>query len=149
MKGRLTSALVIGFAVVLANTRLVAHHAEAAQFDPTRPVEVTGVIKKVEWSNPHIWFYVETKDDAGKLTTWGFSGLPPGMLVRRGFTKDTLKPGDVVTVRGSRAKDGSNNASGGRITFADGRQVFPGALETSGLGLPGPAAVPAGAAPRR
>jgi hypothetical protein len=127
---------VTGAALVWTGTALVAHHAESAQFDVNKPVEVTGVIKKVEWSNPHIWFYVDVKDETGKITTWGFSGLPPGMLARRGFTKTTLKPGDVVTVRGARAKDGSTNASGGRVTFADGRQVFPGALELA-IGIPG------------
>ena len=133
----LTSCLVTGAALLLSGTALLAHHAESAQFDVNKPVEVTGVIKKVEWANPHIWFYVDVKDDTGKITTWGFSGLPPGMLQRKGFTKETLKIGDTVTVRGARAKDGSTNASGGRITFADGRQVFPGALE---VGFGGPPA---------
>jgi hypothetical protein len=141
MTRRLASCLVAAAALLLTGTALVAHHAESAQFDASNPVEVTGVIKKVEWANPHIWFYVDVKDDTGKITTWGFSGLPPGMLARRGFTKDTMKPGDVVTVRGSRAKDGSTNASGGRVTFADGRQVFPGALEV-GIGIPTAAARP-------
>ena len=145
MNERLTSALVIAAALTVTGTSLVAHHAESAQFDPSRPVEVTGVVKKVEWANPHIWFYVDVKDETGKVTTWGFSGLPPGMLARRGFTKDTMKPGDVVTVRGSRAKDGSTNASGGRITFADGRQVFANALDV-GIGGGAPAA-PAPARP--
>jgi hypothetical protein len=128
MKRRLRYGLVTSAALLLTGSVLAAHHAESAQFDSTKPVEVRGVIKKVEWANPHIWFYVDVKDDVGGITTWGFSGYPPGFLVRRGFTKNTLKIGDVVTVRGSRAKDGSNNASGFSVTFADGRQVFPGAL---------------------
>jgi hypothetical protein len=129
------TCFLAGVALLLTGAALAAHHAEAAQFDTTKPVEVKGVIKKVEWSNPHIWFYVDVMDDSGKITTWGFSGYPPGFLVRRGFTKDTLKPGQVVTVRGNRAKDGSNNASGFVVTFADGRQVFPNALDT-GFGAP-------------
>jgi hypothetical protein len=141
MNRRFASCLVAGAALLLTRPALVAHHAESAQFDVTKPVEVRGVIKKVEWSNPHIWFYVDVKDDTGKITTWGFSGLPPGMLARRGFTRTTMKPGDVVTVRGSRAKDGSTNASGGQVTFADGRQVFPGALEV-GIGIPNAAPRP-------
>ena len=141
MTRRLANCLVTAAALCLPSAALVAHHAESAQFDVNKPVEVTGVIKTVEWANPHIWFYVDVKDDTGKITTWGFSGLPPGMLARRGFTKNTLKPGDVVTVRGSRAKDGSTNASGGRVTFADGRQVFPGALEV-GIGIPNAAPRP-------
>lgn len=140
-----TSCLAVGVALLLTSTALFAHHAESAQFDTTKPVEMTGVVKRVDWANPHIWFFIDVKDDTGKVTTWGFNGLPPGMLARRGFTKNTLKPGDVVTVRGSRAKDGSNNASGGRITFADGRQVFPNALDFGGVvGAPAPGA----AAPR-
>jgi len=139
MKKRLASALMMAAALTVTGTSLIAHHAESAQFDPTKPIEVTGVVNKVEWANPHIWFYVDVKDETGKVTTWGFSGLPPGMLARRGFTKDTLKPGEVVKVRGSRAKDGSTNASGQVITFADGRQVFANALDFGG---PPPAAAP-------
>jgi hypothetical protein len=130
-----TSCLAVGVALLLTGTALIAHHAESAQFDMTKPVEMTGVVKKVEWANPHIWYYVDVKDETGKVTTWGFSGGAPGMLARRGFTKNTMKPGDVVRVRGFRAKDGSNNASGGRVTFADGRQVFANAAE---IGLGGP-----------
>jgi len=129
MNRTLTSFLAAGAVMLLMGTALLAHHAESAQFDSTKPVEIKGVVKKVEWANPHIWFYVDVTDESGKVTTWGFSGGPPGMLARRGFTKDTLKPGDVVSVRGSRAKDGSNNASGGRVLFADGRAVFANAAE--------------------
>jgi Family of unknown function (DUF6152) len=136
MNRKLVSGLVAGGALLLMGTPLGAHHAESAQFDTTKPVEMKGVVKKVEWANPHVWFYVDMKDETGKITTWGFSGYPPGFLVRRGFTKGTMKPGDAVTVRGFRARDGSNNASGFSVTFADGRQVFPGALQT-GSGAPG------------
>jgi hypothetical protein len=101
-----------------------AHHSETAEYDTTKPVKVTGTISKVEWQNPHIWFYVDVKDESGKITTWGFSGAPPGSLMRRGITRDVLKIGAVVNVQGSRARDGSNNASGRSVTFADGRNVF-------------------------
>jgi hypothetical protein len=100
------------------------HHSEAAEYDASKPVKVTGVIKKVEWQNPHVWFYVEVKDENGTSTIWGFSGAPPGALMRRGITKDALKIGAVVNVEGSRARDGSNNASGRSVTFEDGRNVF-------------------------
>ena len=101
-----------------------AHHSFAAEFDSTKPIKVTGVVTKVEWQNPHVWFYVDVKDESGKVTTWGFSGAPPGSLMRRGITKDQLKIGAVVNVEGSRARDGSNNASGRRVTYADGTNVF-------------------------
>ena len=87
-------------------------------------VKVKGTISKVEWLNPHVWFYVDVKDDSGKITTWGFSNAPPGALMRRGITKDALKIGAEVTVEGVRAKDGSNNASGRRVIYADGTNAF-------------------------
>lgn len=107
-----------------------AHHSFAAEYDGTKPVKVTGVIKRVEWANPHIWFYVEGKDDVtGRTAVWGFSGGPPGMLARRGIGKNVLKIGDTILVEGFLARDGSTNASGGRVTFPDGRQVFTASAE--------------------
>ena len=100
------------------------HHSEAAEYDSTKPVKVTGVIKKVEWQNPHVWFYVDVKDENGKTTTWGFSAAPPGALMRRGITKAAFKIGAVVSVEGSRARDGSNNASGRNVRYADGTNVL-------------------------
>jgi hypothetical protein len=101
-----------------------AHHSETAEFDQDNPVKVTGTIVKVEWLNPHVWFYVDVKDADGKVTTWGFSAAPPGALMRRGITKQALEIGATVNVEGSRARDGSNNASGRSVTFPDGKNVF-------------------------
>lgn len=109
---------------VLTNQPVWTHHSETAEYDPDKPVKVTGTISKVEWLNPHVWFYIDVKDDQGKVTTWGFSTAPPGSLMRRGITKDVLKLGSMVNVSGSRARDGSNNASGRSVTFADGRNVL-------------------------
>src|SRR6202521_6215806 len=106
-----TIPLFIAFGLLVMATPIFAHHSETAEYDATKPVKVTGTISKVEWMNPHIWFYVDVKDENGKITTWGFSGAPPGMLLRRGITKDVLKIGSVVNIEGSRARDGSNNAS--------------------------------------
>ena len=103
---------------------LLAHHSFAAEYDDKAPVKVSGTVTKVEWTNPHIWFFVDVKDDQGRVTNWGFSAGPPGVLQRRGISKNVLKAGDVVVVEGFRARDGSNNASGGRVTFSDGRSVF-------------------------
>ena len=114
--------LALGFS--LAIRPIAAHHAETAEYDSTKPVKVTGTISKVEWTNPHVWFYVDVKEADGKVTTWGFSNAPPGSLMRRGITKDKLKIGAVVNVEGARARDGSNNASGRRVTYEDGSNVF-------------------------
>ena len=110
----------------------LGHHSEAAEFDQNTPVKLTGTIVKVEWLNPHVWFYVDVKDEQGKVTTWGFSAAPPGALMRRGITKDALVIGAVVNVEGSRARDGSNNASGRSVTFADGKNVFTATSEGAG-----------------
>ena len=104
--------------------RLQAHHSFAAEFDDTKPVKLTGTLTKVEWANPHIWFYVDVKNPDGTVTNWGFSCGAPGQLMRRGITKDMLKLGSMVSVEGFRAKYGSNNASGGRVRYPDGRNVF-------------------------
>ena len=107
----------------------LAHHSFYAEFDGNKPVKVTGVVTKVEWQNPHIWFYIDVKGADGTVTNWGFSGGSPNQLVRRGITKKVIQPGMVVKVEGFRAKDGSNNASGGKVTFADGRSVFTASAE--------------------
>jgi hypothetical protein len=106
------------------------HHSEAAEYDSSKPVKVTGILKQVEWQNPHVWFYVDVKDENGKTTTWGFSAAPPGALMRRGITKAALKIGAVVSVEGSRARDGSNNASGRNVRYADGTNVLTATSET-------------------
>jgi hypothetical protein len=117
--------LLIG--IVLAAAAAVpaaAHHSFAAEFDDTKPVNVTGTITKVEWQNPHIWFYVDVKNTDGSVTNWAFSGGAPGQLMRRGITKDALKIGAEVNVKGFRAKDASNNGFGQQVTYPDGRNVF-------------------------
>src|SRR5213594_4735633 len=131
MTRKFLSLAAASFVVLLfTTTPFIAHHSEAAQFDITKPVKVTGVVKKVEWMNPHIWFYVEVKDEiTGRTAVWGFSAGPPATLVRRGIKRDVLKIGDTVKVDGFLAKDGSPNASGGKVTFAAGRQVFTAAAE--------------------
>ena len=108
---------------------LAAHHSFAAEFDASKPIKVTGVVTRVEWQNPHIWFYVDVKDPSGKVTNWGFSGGAPGQLQRRGIYRSVIQEGMTVTVEGFLSKDGTNNANGARVTFADGRQVFTASAE--------------------
>ena len=124
MMRNLLACLIVGFSLLAAGQPIRAHHSETAEYDRAKPVKVTGTITKVEWQNPHVWFYVDVKDESGKITTWGFSAAPPGSLMRRGVNKEALKLGAVVNVEGSRARDGSNNASGRSVTFADGSNVF-------------------------
>jgi len=123
--------LAASIGALVAAAPLRAHHSEAAEYDANKPVRVTGVVKKVEWTNPHIWFYVEGKDEvSGLAAVWGFSGAAPNGLRRRGVTKDSLKVGDTVKVQGIRAKDGSPNAASRGVTFSDGRQVFTASEQT-------------------
>ena len=116
----------IACVALLSLGTVLAHHSYTAEFDLEKPVKLTGVLTKVEWTNPHIWVYLDVKDANGKVTNWGFSASPPGMLQRRGITRASLKAGEVLTITGHRAKDGSNNASGNIVTFADGRDALIG-----------------------
>jgi hypothetical protein len=111
--------------LLLAATAAYAHHSFAAEFDDKKPVKVTGKVVKLEWMNPHIWLYVDGKDEVtGRSAVWGFSAGAPATLTRRGIKRDFLKNGDVVRIEGFLARDGSPNASGGTVTFPDGRSVF-------------------------
>lgn len=124
MGNRSVVIAVLSAVALLGLSQARAHHSFSAVFDANRPIKLSGTITRVEWSNPHIWFYVNVAGDDGAVTEWGFSGAPPGVLMRRGITKDVLQIGAVVNVEGFLARDGSNNASGGRVTFPDGRNVF-------------------------
>jgi Family of unknown function (DUF6152) len=117
------------FALIAAALPMTAHHSFSAEYDSSKPVKVTGVVTKVEWLNPHVWFYVDQKDENGNIIHWAFSGGAPGQLMRRGIYKDVLQIGATVNVEGFRAKDGSNNANGTKVTFPDGRMVFTAGTE--------------------
>ena len=117
----------LGLVVLLlaGATAAYAHHSFAAEFDDKKPVKVSCKVVKVEWMNPHIWLYVEGKDEiSGRTAVWGFSAGAPATLTRRGINKDFLKQGDVVRIEGFLARDGSPNASGGTVTFPNGKSVF-------------------------
>jgi tRNA(Ile2) C34 agmatinyltransferase TiaS len=111
---------------------LLAHHSFQAEYDATKTVTVKGVVKKLAWVNPHAYVYVDVKDDTGKVTTWAFESLSPNALSIRGWNRNSLKEGDVVTVDGYLAKDrkpladGSIHANSKLITMSDGRKVFAG-----------------------
>jgi hypothetical protein len=122
-----SGSLVLGLA--LGALPSLAHHSFSAEYDDTKPVKFTGVVTKVEWMNPHIWFYVDEKSADGKVTHWAISGGAPGQLMRRGINKDVIQAGMTLAVEGFRAKDGSDNANGSKVTFPDGRMVFTSSQE--------------------
>jgi len=121
---RAPTLLFLGFALITGTAGLAAHHSFAAEYDDQKPVKVTGTLTKVEWTNPHVWYYVDVKNPDGSITKWAFSGGAPGQLMRRGIRKEQLVVGSVVNVDGFRAKDGSNNGFGRSVTYQDGRNVF-------------------------
>jgi hypothetical protein len=101
-------ASILGCALALAALPAIAHHSFSAQFDAKKPLKMTGTVTKVEWMNPHSWFYLDVKGDGGSVTNWGFELASPNLLLRKGWTPKTLEAGDVVTVEGFHALDGSN-----------------------------------------
>src|SRR5205809_4910083 len=112
----------------------LAHHSFAAEYDKNRPVKFTGVVTKMEWMNPHIYYYVEVKDASGKITNYAVEGGTPNSLRGRGGGKDPLKAGDLVTVEGCMAKNGSNHVNGRTVTLPDGKRLFGGSADDGGPG---------------
>ncbi len=121
-------AMALGLAAVPA----LAHHSFAAEYDAAKPVTMTGTVTKVEWMNPHARFYIDVKDDSGKVTNWELELGSPNGLMRRGWTRNSMKPGDTVTVQGSLAKDGSNLANARTVKLTDGRSLFAGSATETG-----------------
>jgi Na+-transporting NADH:ubiquinone oxidoreductase subunit NqrF len=122
------AARLIVLAGLLAGSRPVdAHHAFSAEFDADKPVKLTGSVTKLDWTNPHAWIYLEVKDASGKVANWGFELASPNGLMRNGWTRFSLKPGDIVTVEGSRAKNGSTNANAQVVVSSSGQRLFAGA----------------------
>jgi hypothetical protein len=126
MKRNTLSIVAAGFCVLLAATPILAHHSFAAQYDGNKTIKLTGTVTKLEWMNPHIYFYVDVKNADGTVSNWAFEGGAPNGLYRNGWRKDSLKKGDVVTVDGALAKDGSKLVNARQVTMADGRKVFAG-----------------------
>ncbi len=119
------AVFVAGLGLLLSAGPALAHHAFAAEYDAKKPINLTGTVTKLEWANPHTWFYVDVKDDDGKVTNWGFEMGSPNVLLRAGWTRNSMKPGEVVTVEGSRARDGSTNGNVKAVTLAStGQRLF-------------------------
>ena len=111
----------------------IAHHSFAAEYDAQRPVKMTGTVTQMEWINPHAWIHIDVKKPDGKMESWMVEAGAPNALLRRGFNKNSLLPGTVITVEGYQAKDGAYRANGRDITYPDGRKLFVG---SSGTGAP-------------
>ena len=116
--------VALGLLVSIASTPAVAHHSFAAQYDRNKPITLNGTVTKLEWMNPHVYFYIDVKDASGQVTNWAIEGGAPNALYRAGWRKDSLKIGELVTVEGFLARDGSKLANMSTVTVADGRRVF-------------------------
>jgi hypothetical protein len=122
-------------ALLLSAMPLWSHHSFGAEYDANKPITLTGVITKVEWTNPHSHFFLDVKDDKGNVVNWKFEGYNPAVLYRIGWKKETmLKPGDKITVFGWQARDGGNWAHSREITLPDGKKNFFGPPAGTGDG---------------
>ncbi|HEY5568498.1 MAG TPA: DUF6152 family protein [Gammaproteobacteria bacterium] len=120
-------AFAAGLALLTAPFGVSAHHSFAAEFDRELPITVTGTVTKVEWLNPHARFYVATEDESGGKVEWDFELTSPNVLMRRGWTRTSLKVGDVVTVTGYRARNDPHVVNASNVMLADGTRLFTGA----------------------
>ena len=124
MKAKIAAfSAVLGF--VLATPGVIAHHSFAAEFDASKPLALKGIVTKIEWANPHTYFYMDVSEADGKVINWGMEMGSPNGLMRQGWTRNTLKVGDVVTVEGSQAKDGSHVGNARVVVLAaTGKRLF-------------------------
>ena len=125
MQGRLV-LLIAAVGVAWAAQPLMAHHSFAAEYDANKPVTLKGTVTKVEWTNPHARFYVDVKDERGRVVNWNLELASPNVLRRNGWKRDSLNVGDEITVEGSLAKDGSKMANARVVKLSSGQQVFAG-----------------------
>src|SRR5262245_22957518 len=123
----LLTAIILMFSAI----SMLGHHSFAAQYDRNKPNTITVPVSKIEWINPHARFFVDVKDEGGKTVSWEVELGPPASLMRRGWTRNSLKIGDTVTVNGFMAKDGSNLTNAQTVTLSDGKKVFAGSSADS------------------
>ena len=124
-------ATVAAIAVMAGAVPVLAHHSFAAEFDASKPVKLTGTVTKIEWMNPHAYFYIDVKDPSGKVENWGLEMGSPNGLMRQGWTRNSMKVGDEITVEGSMAKDGSKIANARSVTLSNGTRLFAASSQTT------------------
>ena len=126
----------LGLAVALCTTvaagTALAHHSFAAEFDANAPIELTGTVTKVDWANPHTYFYIDVTSAKGDVQNWALEMGSPNGLMRRGWTRDSMKIGDVVIVSGWRAKDGATKGNARSVTLSTGKKLFAGSSQETG-----------------
>ena len=122
----------------LTGVTAFAHHSPAI-FDQSKEIEIEGVVTQFKWANPHSWIHLDVTQEDGTVVSWMIEAGPPGVLVRRGWTKDSVQPGTEVLVEGYQARDGSNRANGRDVTLPDGSRLFAG---STGVGAPPEDAAP-------
>jgi Family of unknown function (DUF6152) len=115
---RQTALLWVAAGVLMAAAPMLAHHSFSAEYDGAKRVTLKGIVSKVDWMNPHVYFYIDVKDDSGAITNWALEMGPPNGLQRSGWTRNTMKVGDEVIVDGTMAKDGSKQANARSVIMA-------------------------------
>jgi hypothetical protein len=129
MRNKVLVVVAVACGLIAAAVPVAAHHSFAAQYDRNKQATLTGPVSKVDWINPHARFILDVKDATGKVAKWEVELSAPAILMRRGWTRNSLPIGEVITVSGSLAKDGSNMINASSVTLASGKRVFSGSAE--------------------
>src|SRR5689334_21281900 len=131
MKVKTITASLVMAGMIAAAVPVFAHHSFEAEFDRAKAVTLTGTVTKIEWMNPHAYFYIDVKDASGKVENWGLEMGSPNGLMRQGWTRNSMKVGDEITVEGSMAKDGSKIANARSVTLGNGTRLFAASSQTA------------------
>jgi hypothetical protein len=127
-----TTVIWIVGLIAWASVPALAHHSFSAEFDLKQPLTMTGTVTKLEWTNPHVWFYIDVKDESGKVTNWGMEMGSPNGLLRTGWTRTSMKLGDVVTVDGFKARNGTPNGNATSVMMTStGKKLFAASSQSS------------------